>query len=208
MMIDRFSGEYDWLSNFYPCEVTYKGTTYPSVENAYQAAKVDMAQCGLRELHNLTSCPPGTAKRLGSKFNPNGWQSFKMVVMKDLLGQKFSKPYFAELLLATGEQKIVEGNNWGDTFWGICKGKGTNHLGCMIQEIRADLKRGQIKVEDLRMATRGSSKELRVSLSDGQAFAIPLYDQHVNELAATSDALRHLAFGLDKYAKKGTSNGQ
>lgn len=206
-MIDRFSGEYEWLSNFYPCEVTYKGTTYPSVENAYQAAKMDMAQCYPHELHALRSCSPGTAKRLGSKSNPDGWQSFKLVVMKDLLDQKFRKPDFADLLLATGDQKIVEGNNWGDTFWGICNGKGANHLGCMIQEIRADLKRGHTKVVDLRMTTVGVSKELRVELSDGQRLAVPLYDQHVNELAATSDALRHLAFGLDKYAKKGPNNG-
>ena len=38
-VIDSFQGEYRFLSNFWPCVVEYEGTEYPSVENAYQAAK-------------------------------------------------------------------------------------------------------------------------------------------------------------------------
>jgi len=32
-------------------------------------------------------------------------------------------------LLSTGNCEIQEGNYWGDTFWGVCKGKGENNLG-------------------------------------------------------------------------------
>ena len=34
-----FSGEYEFLSNFYPCRIVYNGITYPSVEHAYQDRK-------------------------------------------------------------------------------------------------------------------------------------------------------------------------
>ena len=43
--IDRFAGEYRFLSNFYPATVIYEGLTYPDVEHAYQSAKtLDMSQ--------------------------------------------------------------------------------------------------------------------------------------------------------------------
>ena len=38
-MIDKFDGEYRFLSNFYVCQVTYNDITYNSSEHAYQAAK-------------------------------------------------------------------------------------------------------------------------------------------------------------------------
>ena len=34
------------------------------------------------------------------------------------------------------EGEIVEENTWGDTFWGVCKGVGENHLGKLLMEIR------------------------------------------------------------------------
>ncbi len=34
------------------------------------------------------------------------------------------------------EGEIVERNTWNDTFWGVCKGKGENHLGILLMEIR------------------------------------------------------------------------
>ena len=37
--INRFNGDYIFLSNFYPVEVEYNGILYPSVEHAYQAQK-------------------------------------------------------------------------------------------------------------------------------------------------------------------------
>lgn len=35
----HFRGEYDFLSNFYKCNVEHEGVIYSSVENAFQAAK-------------------------------------------------------------------------------------------------------------------------------------------------------------------------
>jgi len=40
-MINSFKGEHRWLSNFWPTYVQFDGELYPSVENAYVAAKFD-----------------------------------------------------------------------------------------------------------------------------------------------------------------------
>ena len=38
-MINRFNNTYAFLSNFYNCGIEYDGVIFPTVENAFQAAK-------------------------------------------------------------------------------------------------------------------------------------------------------------------------
>jgi hypothetical protein len=45
-----------------------------------------------------------------------------------------------QLLLATGDKELIEGNTWGDTFWGVCNGIGQNHLGKILMAKRTELK--------------------------------------------------------------------
>ena len=61
--------------------------------------------------------------------------------MKDLLEQKFAKPELKKLLLATDDMLLVEGNTWGDTYWGVCNGIGFNMLGKLLVELRSQLRR-------------------------------------------------------------------
>ena len=67
------------------------------------------------------------------------WDTVKISVMRNLLQQKFAQTPYRELLLATGNHLIIEGNTWGDVFWGVCLGVGENNLGKLIMEIRASL---------------------------------------------------------------------
>jgi predicted NAD-dependent protein-ADP-ribosyltransferase YbiA (DUF1768 family) len=60
--------------------------------------------------------------------------------MRDLLRQKFAHPELRRLLLATGDAELVEGNTWGDRFWGVCAGRGQNHLGRLLMAIRAEIR--------------------------------------------------------------------
>jgi len=39
--IDKFKGDYRWLSNFQPVWIEFRGREYPSVEHAYMSAKSD-----------------------------------------------------------------------------------------------------------------------------------------------------------------------
>lgn len=114
----------------------YEGLVYPSTENAYQAAKlVD------KDRFVFTMCSPGKAKRLGRELkNHTNWDSKKLEVMNTVLLQKFCPGSFlAEKLMNTIFVDIIEGNTWGDTFWGVCDGVGENNLGKLIMEIRAQL---------------------------------------------------------------------
>jgi ribA/ribD-fused uncharacterized protein len=136
--IDSFTGQYRWLSNFAPCQVTMDGVTYPSVENAYQAAKT--LKPILREA--FEDVPPGVAKRQGRMITLRpDWEQVKEQVMLDLLRRKFHHPLYCLKLLATGTAELVEGNYWGDTYWGVCRGVGKNRLGMLLMQVRSELAR-------------------------------------------------------------------
>jgi ribA/ribD-fused uncharacterized protein len=133
MSIAEFKGPYAFLSNFHPSPVF----GYPTVENAYQAAKTREKTLRVP----FRSCSPGEAKRLGRKLPlREDWESIKLEVMETLLREKFTRhPELAAALKATGDSELVEGNWWGDTFWGVCRGKGENHLGRLLMQLRGTL---------------------------------------------------------------------
>lgn len=138
-MINSFSGENHFLSNFSASEVWLDGKSYPSVEHAYQAAKT-IADAQREMIRNAPT--PKEAKRLGRifKLQPH-WEEMKVEVMETLVRQKFrSHPELAQKLVSTGHQPLIEGNWWGDTFWGVCRGKGQNQLGKILMSVRAELR--------------------------------------------------------------------
>lgn len=145
--IDKFRGTF--LSNFWPCRVTLGGVTYPSTENAYVAAKIgavpplvgspqtDLEYAAIK----LTICKSGDAKHIGKRFPMvPGWDNKKLDIMRDLLRQKFSREPLRGMLLGTGNATLIEGNTWGDVFWGVCNGRGENHLGRLLMETRDELR--------------------------------------------------------------------
>jgi len=133
-MIDSFSDRYSFLSNFYPCRIEYEGIIYPSAEHAFQAAKTLNIQ-QRKQIADATT--PGIAKRMGRKvILRNDWEDVKLGVMTEILRKKFQNRELANKLLTTGSQELVEGNYWHDYFWGVCNGKGQNHLGKILMKIR------------------------------------------------------------------------
>jgi len=60
--------------------------------------------------------------------------------MRELLKKKFENPQFRKLLLDTYPHELIEGNNWGDTYWGKCNGHGKNMLGTLLMQIRSELR--------------------------------------------------------------------
>jgi len=144
-MIDSFRGEYAFLSNFYPCEVSFEGDLYPSAEHAFKAAKTWNAS-QRRIIRGAAT--PGQAKRLGGRrgivdLRPN-WDEDRLQVMAEILWSKFTRnPDLEDLLLATGDEPLVEGNTWGDTYWGVCRGRGQNRLGRLLVAIREQLRGGR-----------------------------------------------------------------
>ena len=137
-MILEFRGKYRFLSNFYPCSIVYEGIEYPTTEHAYQAAKTLDTE---RRYHISQLETPGQAKRAGKNVKlRDDWEEVKIQVMYEICKLKFTKPNFAQKLLATGNQELVEGNTWNDTFWGRCKGRGQNNLGKILMIIRDEIR--------------------------------------------------------------------
>lgn len=142
-VIDRFQGDYRWLSNFEPVDVVFEAEIYPSVEHAYVAAKT--VDRNLRKTIAVLSSP-GAAKRAGRslKLRPD-WEMVKLVVMEDLIRQKFLHVRLRKLLMSTVGMTLIEGNTWGDQFWGMTWQDGAipgwvgeNHLGKIIEKVRAE----------------------------------------------------------------------
>ncbi len=137
-MIDKFDGENRFLSNFWPAEVHFEGLTFKSVEHAYVAAKTFESNKRF-EISQIDS--PGQVKRLGRTLVlRDDWENVKVSIMEDLVRQKFQHPDLAVKLLGTGDQELVEGNTWGDTFWGMCKGQGQNHMGKILMAVREEIR--------------------------------------------------------------------
>jgi ribA/ribD-fused uncharacterized protein len=136
--IGQFNGQYMFLSNFHECKVHLDGDPYPSTEHAYQAAKT----LDMDERRAIANCGSASkAKKMGRNVQLRpGWEAMKVEVMRRLLLEKFSKEPFKTWLLNTGSAILVEGNTWGDKFWGVCKGVGQNHLGQLLMEIRQGLR--------------------------------------------------------------------
>ena len=141
--ISSFSGEYEFLSNFSQHVVQVVSVRFPTLEHAYQAAKTHKAQEGLRILQAKT---PGEAKRLGQRVTlREDWENVKVSVMLKLLRHKFlGNRILKNKLRATGDAWLVEGNTWGDNFWGaIPSGHkddlvGQNWLGYLLMLVRAE----------------------------------------------------------------------
>ena len=140
MAIEKFEGDYRFLSNFHPCEIILDGDKYASVEHAYQAAKtIDFEERARLQSWNLLNATE--AKRAGRKVTlRSDWGEVKNAIMLDLLRQKFSDDLLETMLLDTQNEDLVEGNWWGDTYWGMCNGKGENHLGKLLMKVREELK--------------------------------------------------------------------
>lgn len=137
--IVEFQKEYRWLSNFWPCKIVAWGMEFPSIENAYQAAK-EINPADRNKYRFMTA---GQAKRAGKKANMRpDWNEKRVEFMTELVRRKFQNPILKTKLIATGNAELIEGNAWRDTFWGVCNGKGDNHLGKILMQVREEVCHG------------------------------------------------------------------
>ena len=138
--ITDFREEYFFLSNFFPTAVTYDGLTYGSSEAAFQAQKCQTQE----EKIPFTEYGPGKSKGAGRRvaLRPD-WEKVKAGLMEEIVRAKFTQNQeLGWRLLGTGEKILIEGNHWGDTFWGVDTrtGQGENHLGKILMKVREELK--------------------------------------------------------------------
>ncbi len=108
--IASFRGEYEFLSNF------SRAAGLTPVEYRYQARK-SLTRDGGDWI--MAAPTPGEAKRRGRQVPcvPD-WGCIKRAVMLDLVREKFSAPQLGARLVATRGRTLIEGNGWGDWYWG------------------------------------------------------------------------------------------
>lgn len=135
-MISEFRGKYYFLSNFYSSPVYYRGMTFRNAEAAFHAQK-DRSRAS-----EFTRLNPSEAKRLGRRVRlRRDWEDIKEDIMFEVVMAKFGgSQALADALLATGDEKLVEGNTWGDRYWGVCDGNGLNKLGGILERVRENLR--------------------------------------------------------------------
>lgn len=141
MDISTFRGENYFLSNFYEAGINYKGIHYANNEAAFQAQKC-MTEKEKKEFSDLSAVD---SKRKGRrvKLRPD-WEQVKVGIMEEIVRAKFNQnTELAKRLVETGNCKLIEGNTWHDTYWGvdIRTGRGKNKLGLILMKVREELKK-------------------------------------------------------------------
>lgn len=132
-----FKDDYNWLSNFYPCTIEWKGHTYHSVEHAYVSEK--STEYSWKVKCSDKSITPGQIKRAGRRIPiRENFEYEKLYIMESLLRIKFSKQYLKQKLIETYPLELIEGNFHNDTFWGYClkTENGSNNLGIILMNLR------------------------------------------------------------------------
>lgn len=117
-MAGMFSGDLEYLSNFSRHPVVYDGYVFPTVENAFQAAKT--TDYHLRG--SFVDMSPMAAKRAGRQLDLRpDWEQHKLQIMRKLLASKFvGNPSLIDKLVWLGDLLLVETNTWHDNEWGDC----------------------------------------------------------------------------------------
>jgi len=138
--IREFSGEYFFLSNFDRSPLFLHGHLYVTGEHAFQAQKT-LSPFKRRKIQGAST--PRLAKIYGRDVElREDWDDIKDRVMTQVIHAKFPQGSALALrLLRTGDRDLVEGNTWGDTYWGVnvATGHGKNKLGTILMSRRSQL---------------------------------------------------------------------
>lgn len=137
------SDEFGWFSNFAPFPIRVEGERWPTSEHYFQAQKFEDRAYRKRIQQART---PMLAAQLGRDRKQKlrrDWESVKVGVMRAAVLAKFSQhEELRELLLSTGDARIVE-HTENDDYWGDGgDGSGKNMLGRLLMEVREQLRAG------------------------------------------------------------------
>ncbi|WP_293134960.1 NADAR family protein [Microcoleus sp. bin38.metabat.b11b12b14.051] len=135
--------EYGSFSNFSRHGFELDGEYWPTTEHYFQAQKFPETEyC---DQIRQAKTPKDAAKMGRERSRPlrQDWEQVKDDIMRKAVLCKFeTHADIREILLATGDEEIVE-NAPGDYYWGCGKdGSGKNMLGKILMEVREILRKG------------------------------------------------------------------
>ena len=134
------TNEYGEFSNFAEYEITIDGKRWPTSEHYFQAMKFEdkvYAEKIRKTKKPLMATQMGRDRSVKIK---RGWDSMRVNVMTVAVRAKFNQHQeLLDLLLSTGDRKIVEHTS-NDDYWGDGgDGSGENMLGIILMRIRDEL---------------------------------------------------------------------
>lgn len=136
----KINEEYGCFSNFSHHGFELDGKWWMTSEHYFQAQKFYNTKYE-EEIRLLDN--PMKAAEMGRNRNlplRKDWENVKNIIMKKAVLEKFKQnKEICEILLSTGEEKIVE-KTTNDYYWGCGRdGCGKNMLGKILMEIRKEL---------------------------------------------------------------------
>ncbi|WP_235937657.1 NADAR family protein [Marinobacter caseinilyticus] len=129
------------LGTFAPYAFDLEGKTWPTVEHYFQGMKFGDSP---RQEQVRQAESPRQARKLGRKRHKSfrrDWKQVRETVMTRAVYVRCrTHPDFANALLATGDQPIVENSNY-DYFWGCGRDRrGENTYGKVLMNVRDKLR--------------------------------------------------------------------
>lgn len=153
--VDSFTGEHAFLDNSYlvPNALAQDATA----EHLYQSFKTEILEERLLVLSGRTA---EEAREFGSQVTLHAdWDQHRLAAMAAVLAAKFGNKDLRAQLAHTGTALLVHGNDWCDTFWGMCScpvhrdaagltdhpstatAMGENMLGTLLMQLRDSILR-------------------------------------------------------------------
>ena len=137
------SEAYGEFSNFARYPILLAGKRWPTSEHYFQAQKFE--ETAYQEEIRKEKSPMQAARMGRNRKRPlrKDWESVKVEIMRQAVLAKFTQhSNLRELLLSTGDTRLVE-HTTNDTYWGDGgDGTGKNMLGRILMEVREQLRQG------------------------------------------------------------------
>lgn len=159
-VVKEFRDDYYFLSNFFPASFKWRNIEFPTGEHAFNYAKGFYCHDKIKQqqhFDNVLSAPtPAKAKYYGRsvRIDINEWDERRVWIMREIVHARFaqntSNVDLVGKLINTGAMMLVEGNDWGDKFWGRAldadtgKMVGFNTLGVLLMEERGYWLKGNL----------------------------------------------------------------
>lgn len=102
---------------------------------------------------------------------PKNWDEISYDIMLDILRAKFAVPELAEMLEATGDAELEEGNHWHDNRWGRCTcekcstKESKNWLGEILMRVRYVNRTRYMYIENLEKITSHLNRPALVAMA-------------------------------------------
>lgn len=130
-----------FLSNFCWAPITVFDQAWSTSEHYYQAQKFSDIAIQRQIQHAPTPDEAFSLSRKYAHLVRHYWDDIKLSVMAFVVREKFlQNPKLANQLVKTGDASLTE-HSHKDEFWGDGgDGKGQNHLGAILMQVREELK--------------------------------------------------------------------